>query len=407
MRAKFVILSGLLILASLAFAPKAHAFAGGDGSVKNPYIITTAAELDAVRNNLGAHYKLGKDIDLTEYLLPGNPGYHAGAGWKPIGSWDPAFSGVFDGGGYMISGLWSDRSGEHFIGLFARIHEGTVESLTVETAGTGMKGNEQVGVLTGNIGSGTIRNCAAHGKVTGRIMAGGLVGYAGGSEYTIAYIEQSHATADVSTTDYAAGGLIGLWASSGTVEKCYATGSVFSGGGTVGGFVGTASSGLIRNCYALGSAATDTRNAAGGFAGTLGAYGKITVENCYAVGSVSGEDASRVHGFVGTVGSFGADIANCFFDVETTGQTVGGSPGATGKSTEEMKTKTTFTDAGWDFEWIWGIGAHRNEGYPYFLAFRTGQIPRTGDSGKVLLWLILSAVFLTLFFALGRKRRTQ
>jgi hypothetical protein len=39
------------------------------------------------------------------------------------------------------------------------------------------------------------------------------------------------------------------------------------------------------------------------------------------------------------------------------------SAGGTGKTTAEMKTKSTFTDAGWDFIEIWGIG--ENQTYPY------------------------------------------
>ena len=38
----------------------------GNGTLENPYIITSARELDEIRNNLSAHYKLGNDIDLTE-----------------------------------------------------------------------------------------------------------------------------------------------------------------------------------------------------------------------------------------------------------------------------------------------------------------------------------------------------
>ncbi|GAJ10244.1 unnamed protein product, partial [marine sediment metagenome] len=62
-------------------------------------------------------------------------------------------------------------------------------------------------------------------------------------------------------------------------------------------------------------------------------------------------------------------ITNCFWDTETSGTEtgVGGTNGATGKTTAEMKTKSTFTDAGWDFTTpIWYIGATFNDGYPAF-----------------------------------------
>jgi hypothetical protein len=50
-----------------------------------------------------------------------------------------------------------------------------------------------------------------------------------------------------------------------------------------------------------------------------------------------------------------------FWDIETSGEP--NSAGGTGKTTAEMKTMSTFTDAGWDFVEIWGIG--ENQTYPF------------------------------------------
>lgn len=40
----------------------------GSGTTDDPYLITTANELNQTRNNLEACYKLMRDIDLTEGL---------------------------------------------------------------------------------------------------------------------------------------------------------------------------------------------------------------------------------------------------------------------------------------------------------------------------------------------------
>ncbi len=40
-------------------------FAGGSGAEDDPWLITTAEALDAVRNDPNAHYRLGADIDLS------------------------------------------------------------------------------------------------------------------------------------------------------------------------------------------------------------------------------------------------------------------------------------------------------------------------------------------------------
>src|SRR5690606_9412383 len=54
-------------------------FAGGDGSASNPWQITSASQLHAVRDDLAAHYVLAADIDL------GTAPWNLGAGWLPIG----------------------------------------------------------------------------------------------------------------------------------------------------------------------------------------------------------------------------------------------------------------------------------------------------------------------------------
>jgi len=99
----------------LPFAAAAQ-FSGGNGTPSNPYIITTAAELDAVRNDLTANYKLGNNIDLTAYLSPAGAGYAQWGddGWAPLGSYyfpGTPFSGSFDGDGYAITGLWINYGG--------------------------------------------------------------------------------------------------------------------------------------------------------------------------------------------------------------------------------------------------------------------------------------------------------
>jgi hypothetical protein len=49
----------------------------------------------------------------------------------------------------------------------------------------------------------------------------------------------------------------------------------------------------------------------------------------------------------------------CFWDTNTSGQSTASgnyyNDGITGETTAEMKTRSTFTDAGWDFANIWAI----------------------------------------------------
>ncbi|MBR5249432.1 MAG: hypothetical protein IKV28_02440, partial [Bacteroidales bacterium] len=84
-------------------------FAGGSGTLEDPYLIQTAQQLNAIRKGPNSHYKLIADIDLSKW---GN--------WVPIGAseaygfmgtWDKAeegnfaFGGSLDGNGHVISGM--------------------------------------------------------------------------------------------------------------------------------------------------------------------------------------------------------------------------------------------------------------------------------------------------------------
>ena len=61
--------------------------------------------------------------------------------------------------------------------------------------------------------------------------------------------------------------------------------------------------------------------------------------------------------------SYLSDVTECFWDTETSGTTT--SNGGIGKTTAEMKVKSTFTDAGWSFPYIWDVDSLVNDGYPY------------------------------------------
>ena len=95
-----------------------------------------------------------------------------------------------------------------------------------------------------------------------------------------------------------------------TLENCYATGKVTSGGNNVGGLVGYsyASGGKISNCYFSGS--VEAANApAGGLVGY--AYG-TDIENCYSAGNVtSAGSASSVGGILGDARA-GATVQKCY-----------------------------------------------------------------------------------------------
>jgi hypothetical protein len=188
------------------------------------------------------------------------------------------------------------------------------------------------------------------------------------------------------------GGLVGENRSS--IIACYTAGSIVGTGNNVGGFAGLNCS-SITSCYA-NSSVTGSGNSVGGLVG----HNSSSITTCYATGLVSG--TLYVGGLVG-IGDGG--VSNCFWDIETSGLTV--SSGGTGKSTIEMQTFATFTDAGWDFigestnglhdYWqmevhdyprltipVWTLAGNGTSIYPYIIA-------DAADLGKV--WLRPAACY--------------
>jgi hypothetical protein len=185
-----------------------------------------------------------------------------------------------------------------------------------------------------------IINCYATGNVSGHQNVGGLVGANRGR------IVDSYATGNVSWGSKL-GGLVGLnesseWGvgSTAIISRCYATGSV-SGSQWIGGLVGFNDGGEISNSYARGSASGHNR--AAGLVGTNDNGGSIS--KCYSTGPISGS-----YGLGGLVAENinGSTVSSSFWDVQTSGMST--SVGGTGKTTAQMKTRSTFTSAGWDFE---------------------------------------------------------
>ena len=133
------------------------------------------------------------------------------------------------------------------------------------------------------------------------------------------------------------------------MTNSYTTGNV-SGNNQVGGFIGVQSQ-TIRNCFSHCNVNGNTQ--VGGFAG----YHWSSSYDCYSTGKVTGT------GIGGFCENGSGSTSHCFWDIETSG--VGYSGLAEGKTTAEMKTLSTFTNAGWDFTDTWDINGVMNEGYPY------------------------------------------
>jgi len=272
----------------------------GSGTQNDPYIIRTPAHLDAVRDNISAHYKLGNNIDLSGYLAYGGIGY---AKWGTYG-WDPiwTFTGRFDGAGYKITGIWLMRP-YRLAGLFGAISNGSVQSLGVEIASNGITiltiaiEQNTGGVAARVENNSSITNCS----VTGGAISG--TGYGGGVAGVVAESSITNCYATVTVSGTSIGGVAGNVVSS-NITNCFSTG-VISGGIYASGVAGIVSNSSITNCYATGSVSSSLW--VGGVAGTADSNSIIT--NCYTTGTVSG--SVRVGGVVGAIEN-NCSISNCY-----------------------------------------------------------------------------------------------
>ncbi|UCF44364.1 MAG: hypothetical protein JSV99_05480 [Planctomycetota bacterium] len=263
---------------------------------------------------------------------------------------------------------------------------GTNSGSTINCTSSGaVSGTEEVGGLVGWNGNGTINQCVSTCAVSGQSNVGGLVGHndvticdsysacsVDGRDHVgglvgfneLGTVANCHSAGNVTGSAYYVGGLAGL--NDGTISECTSS-ALVAGDDSVGGLVGHNREGTASNCYAVGDV-TGSGIYIGGLVGQnypvivgpltlsseLNGYnhfkmltegnGNGTLSKCYSTGWVWGDD--YVGGLVGR-NNLGGMILDSFWDVNSSGTDT--SDGGTGLTTTEMQTRSTFTDAGWDF----------------------------------------------------------
>jgi hypothetical protein len=192
---------------------------------------------------------------------------------------------------------------------------------------------------------------------------GGIVGTTIASAPLAESILRCKSTGNINANGLAIGGLVG-YADVFDIGQSFVTGNVV-GDTRVGGLIGF-SNARVRNCYAV----ANVTGPAGGVGGLIGVHDStFNIENSYSAGLVQG--GLPIGGLIGEDWLSGGLIVNCFWDIETSGQTT--SDGGTGKTTTEMKEMATFADAGWDIEG--NESADLANGYPFLSWQLPGSSP--------------------------------
>ncbi len=216
----------------------------GSGTESAPYQISTKLQLDAVRLDLTAHYRLMNDLTFTDadYALDGV----APGGWIPIGEGGTAFSGSFDGQGHAIYGLAGSNGG-----MFD-YNRGTIDSLRL--VDHRLSANATTGAVA-DYNSGSVLRCYTKSAFTvgdlpntAPFTSGGVVGSNSG---TVQYCRNDGVV--FSTAQRYAHVYVGGITGSGGAEYCYNTGLLVAGAypGDAADYViagGISATGDVYNC---------------------------------------------------------------------------------------------------------------------------------------------------------------
>jgi hypothetical protein len=414
-------------------------YSGGSGTEGDPFIIANyedLLELSFMTHNWNNFFLQTANIDAgaTDSLNFGDHDANLytpeeAMGFSPIGDSPTmsarqgvAFSGSYNGNGYVIGNLHINRPLEKLIGFFGYVKDVShtqktaIKNLTLNNVS--INGTYYVGGLVGWNLDAAIDSCSVTGTITspgatvgglvgfdqdiisdchisGRVSGGTVGGLVGYKEF--GKIINCSAVDTVQSTSGTAGGLVGAMYQA-EISACYASGSV-SGNRYTGGLVGKIQyRSLISNSYATGDVtgrSFTAYSATGGFCGYVNGYGinlGSNIENCYSSGSVFYNDAAvpTDRGFVGNV-TLTNTFVNNFFDLTLSNQLTDAVEAATAKDSIAMRDIMTFTDistegltSAWDFAChfnddagdndIWDIdtsGAF-NDGYP-FLFWENGD----------------------------------
>jgi len=242
----------------------ATSYAGGSGSLSDPFQISSPAELAYLGQNVngGTNY-FNKYFILTSNLdLNKKP-------WTPIGNSRNAFKGSFDGNSHLISNLNVNLPTAIGVGLFGIVQDAFIKNF-------------------GIVGTSTVIGSANVGGIIGQYTA-----YKPGFSVSGCF---SNATVSGGSDTEGIGGIVGYYYTSASVDPTPAN--------------------LITNCYSTGSISGS--NFVAGIVGKVQQknpeIGVLTISNSYSTGLIIAS-ASRPFrgGIVAKAKNHSVNVTNCYY----------------------------------------------------------------------------------------------
>lgn len=360
-----------------------------------PFQIGTPEEFlafaQAINNSaIIASAVLTADIDLSGVC------YDITSSWKPIGNSEQnAYSGIFDGGGHTISGLYLKSELATYCGLFGYINaNGVVKNLSVYGVVSGINAG---GIAGQNKGS--IDNTISKLRVYGSSQSGGIacsndgnisnaknynmIGTSSGVVGGIAALNNGtisrsqnfglvlgdlHAQSE--TYSLSAGGIAGK--NTGVIDNVYNFANVSSGEKS-GGISGT-SSGTIKNVYNTGDVKTYVDYTGGIVALTTGGI----IDNAINTGNVKGKIYAG-----GITGQSASNITNVknTGNVTSNNKYVGGIVGYSSKTVTNAKNTGDVIGS----QYIGGVTGHAYSTYATIInATNSGAVSGSTRIGGIV-----------------------
>ncbi|MBU5451003.1 S-layer homology domain-containing protein [Acetivibrio sp. MSJd-27] len=226
-------------------------YGGGEGTKKDPYLISNERHFHNIARDPASNYKIIKDIKLAKIVT--------------IPEFSGSLIGDVDGRAAELTIHYNPEDSPQADGtkggLFTKLYNATVENI-------GIAGKFTAGVSSGTLASrtegATVKNCynAAEINITSGSLCGGLIGSASNSS---------------------------------VITGCYNKGIFrYTGSGLVyhGGVLGYMSAASVINCWNAG----DLDSASGQIAGVVGALYSGTLTGAYNSGTVKGASAAGIFG---------------------------------------------------------------------------------------------------------------
>lgn len=265
--------------------------------------ISSADQLNGIRNNLSGKYILTEDIDLTEYTKEGGI-FDTGNGWTPIDN----FTGTFDGNGHRIIGMHIYGKIDT-VGLFGTVSGATIKNLSLTDVDIEMNTNygDYTGALVGTCGNNT--------QISG-IYVDGLI-------------------------------------------------SVSDGGACLGEIIGriwNAEQNIVQNCINNCSVSNSYSGYLGGIVGRSYSGYANSVTNCYTRGNLQQADDGYYKPIMGSY-NYNDEIKNCYYDPKSLMESKRNTQYNNATPLTEAMMKYSSSYVGFDFKNVWFLDEYSS--YPY------------------------------------------